>query len=260
MIGQSSTNQKGLVIAIVLFLLLLSASWSFAGGMLTVTYYDSITLENTNWKHNLIFPKFNPDWGWLEQVKVSLDGHVEGALKYENTSLTAIDPQIDMTLSAVLEVYRPGSPPGTLIVDAQPLTSTVDINVPKFDGTLDFGGTSGKTYSGLSADESDFATLTTQADLNLFTGTGDITLPTWASGESTGHSQSGNSTFQFITNASAEGWVEYQYEQIPEPGTIALMTLGLVGLAGWKRRRRQPDYACPNQLRLKRSPRGGRVF
>ena len=72
-----------------------------------------------------------------------------------------------MDLSAVIELQRPG---GTLIVTAIPLFHTVD-SVSAYDGVLDYGGTSGKTYANVSADKTESWTSPPPAsDLVLFTG------------------------------------------------------------------------------------------
>ena len=96
-----------------------------------------------------------------------------------------------------------------------PVAQTVD-NVTAFDNVIDFGGTSGKTYSGLSGDKTEGRCTSAAADIALFTGTGNIVLPCVAAGSSNG-SGAGNLILQFNTSASAGAQVTYYYSTCEVP-------------------------------------------
>ena len=102
----------------------------------------------------------------------------------------------------------------TLVVTL-PVATTTD-NVTAFDGTIDFGGTSGRTHPGLSANSANGRCSSTAADMALFTGAGNIVLPCAGTCASHG-SGAGNLILQFQTLASASAQVTYYYSQCITP-------------------------------------------
>lgn len=194
----------------------------------SVTYNGAIVLTKTNWNSSITIPKFDATLGTLTSIQFSLAGHVEGSAKFE--SLDAAPATVTMDLSAMLKLQRPDL--STLVVTI-PVVSTLD-NVTAFDGVIDFGGTSGRTYPDLSADKTESAASSAPGDLVLFTATflgENITLPVVATGASSG-SGAGNLVLQFGTFASADASVTYFYDPIPEPSSLLALLAGVGGLAG----------------------------
>lgn len=194
----------------------------------TIMFSDSVALQPTNFNSSVSVPKFNPALGTLTKVIFELSGHVEGQAKFE--SLDASPTTISMQLAAQVKLQRPDL---SSLVVALPLAMTMD-NASAFDGLMDFGGTSGKTYPALAGNDNEMSMTTAPLDLALFTGMGNIMLPVMATGASTG-SGAGNLLLQFSTSASANVMVTYDYT-VPEPATAGL--LGLGALASVRRRRR----------------------
>lgn len=194
----------------------------------TIMFSDSVALQPTNFNSSVTVPKFNPALGTLTKVIFELSGHVEGQAKFE--SLDASPTMISMQLAAQVKLQRPDL---SSLVIALPLAMTMD-NASAFDGTMDFGGTSGKTYPALAGDDLEMSMTTAPVDLALFTGPGNIMLPVMATGASSG-SGAGNLLLQFSTSASSDVTVTYEYTVIPEPATALLISLGAMGL--FRRRR-----------------------
>ena len=110
---------------------------------------DSVPLTKTNWTQSLTVPQFDPALGTLQSVKFTLGSHVEGSAKFE--SLDAASATVTMKMAATVRLSRLDA---TAIVATTPTSTTVD-TVARFDGTIDFDGTSGKTYPSLFADASE---------------------------------------------------------------------------------------------------------
>jgi len=176
----------------------------------TVSHSASLPLSSTNWASSMSFPKFDSQLGCLDSICFNLDGHTEGLAKFE--SLDAAPATVTMNLQATLTLQRPDA---TTLVVTIPVAQTVD-NVTAFDTVIDFGGTSGKTYSGLSGDKTEGRCTSAAADVALFTGTGNIVLPCVAAGSSNG-SGAGNLILQFNTSASAGAQVTYYYSSCEVP-------------------------------------------
>lgn len=194
----------------------------------TIMFSDSVALQPTNFNSSVSVPKFNPGLGTLTKVIFELSGHVEGQARFE--SLDAGPTTISMQLAAQINLQRPDL---SSLVVALPLAMTMD-NATAYDGTMDFGGTSGKTYPALAGNDLEMSMTTAPLDLALFTGVGNIMLPVMATGASSG-SGAGNLLLQFNTSASSEVTVTYEYTVIPEPATAMLVSLGALGL--FRRRR-----------------------
>ena len=197
----------------------------------SIMYSDSVALSSTNWSSSVTIPKFDPSWGTLISITCQLTGHVEGTAKFE--SMDNSPAAVSMNLSAMVKLERPDC---STMVLALPLASTLDC-VTAYDGTLDYGGTSGVTHAGLS--NTDVQSVTTpppNSDLALFTGVGNIVLPVVATGTSSG-SGAGNLILNFATAASAGVEVTYDYRAIPEPATMALVGTAGLALVGLRRRR-----------------------
>lgn len=197
----------------------------------TISYDATFNMARTNWDANLVIPKFDPALGTLVRVSWTLNGDVTGSASFE--SLDAADATITTSLAATITMYRPDNSVLDVVI---PVVNNTD-SATAFDGTVDFGGTSGKAYENLSGSDTASDNTTDNADLALFSATflGEtITLPVGAVGSSSG-SGAGNLLLLFNTFAGADVKVVYEYELIPAPGALAL--LGLGGLAAGRRRR-----------------------
>ena len=216
--------RKTLCLALTLCMMLVGAA--NAG---VITHTDTVPLQSTNFTKSVTIPKYN-GVDPLLKIEFILAGHVEGDAKYENKD--AEPATVTAELKASLTLQRPDL--STLVVSIPTHYKVEDL--PKFDGVEDFAGTSGRTYTGLSADKSESSSSTTAADKALFSGVGNIVLPVDATGQSYA-SGPGNIASEFATSASADVTVKYYYDsgdQVPEPAGLAL--LGLLGLVRRKRR------------------------
>jgi hypothetical protein len=163
--------------------------------------------------------------GTLTQVDFNINGTLTGTAKIENQGNGSITPTLD--LSASIKILDSLS---TILAQTTPLVANT-LTLSNYDGQLDFGGTSGHTFSGLSQAYSTNTVATTPADLALFKGTGNISLTFSATGTSQVLNGGGNIINQFITSADGNASITYEYSTaVPEASTWAAM--GFVGFVG----------------------------
>jgi len=205
------------------------SSAALAGGPTsTLCFSDSIPLQSTNWASSVSIPQFNPALGTLQSIQFTLSGNVQGTARAE--SLDASPTLVNTQFSADITLTRPDL---SVIVVTIPIANFSDPLGP-FDGTIDFGGSSGVTHPGINATDSDMAISPPPlSDLVLFTGLGNIVLPVVATGTSTA-TGSGNLITQFTTQAQCSVEVCYVYEPNTPPvfteptcGTTYMATAGV---------------------------------
>ncbi|MFN0243837.1 MAG: choice-of-anchor E domain-containing protein [Planctomycetota bacterium] len=183
-----------------------------------MSFSDSVPVQTTDWTNSVTLSKFDPALGILTGLRIDLGGHIEGSIFFESQ-----DPQpqtVTTNLQATIELSRPDA---SLIVSASPQVSHVDA-VGAFDGLVDFGGDSGKTYSNQSQDVTvSHSSPPPRSDLPLFTGSsgapGTIVLGVRAVGHSAA-TGSGNITQGFQTFASAVVTVTYFFAPDCQPNGV----------------------------------------
>jgi len=216
--------------AIVLAVITVQAPLAIARAE-SVTHVASIPLQTTNWNQTIVVPKFDSSLGTLEKIIFKLDGGVAGSAAFE--SRDAASTTVHTQLSATLKLLRPDL---SELVISTPVAKSQN-TVTSWDGVDDFGGTSGMTLNGLSAQDVQTSTLMAPFSgldaANFIGGPLDtITLPVQARGTSMG-SGAGNLLLLFNTQAQANVMVTYEYV-IPEPATGLL---AFAALAILRRRR-----------------------
>ena len=157
------------------------------------------------------FPKFDLAGQCLTSVCVRVDGGLYGEIAFENYQLFPVT--VNVSFTGTITLKRPDTTP---VITVQPATSTSD-NLPSFDGVLDYGGASGRTYTGVNPTRSDSLCLTSNADLALFSGAGTISLPASATDLS---SQSGASSWSIGPKAYATVTVTYNYRDCAVPADV----------------------------------------
>ena len=181
---------------------------TFAGTGAQVCVGDEIALATTNWNGTFEFPQFDPSQGFLQSVHVTFAGHVEGSAGVESLDASAIVVTIDY--GANITLRKPG---GGDLLTVSPSAQFIH-NLTPFDGTIDFGGTSGVSHPDISLDDMGRALAPPDAlDLNDFIGLGTVSMGVGASGVSQS-SGSGNLINQFATSASAS--IEVCYNFVPD--------------------------------------------
>lgn len=193
-----------------------------------VSYDAQFATKKTNWSDSITLPLFDPSLGTLNKVSWTLWGEVAGTARFESEDSGPAD--ITMKLSATLTLFGPDASVLQITIPFFQLVETVTA----YDGITDFGGTSGRTYTGLQADKAESGETIAPGQLAQFTGVGDLILPLTAEGSSTA-TGAGNIISAFSTFAAAKATISYEYTPVPAPGALALAGLGGLVLA---RRRR----------------------
>ena len=182
---------------------------STAASAQSVSFTDSIPLSTTNWTDSVSVSRFDPDLGDLISVDFELEAFTQGSAMFESQDAQPATVTLNFQVSIALQ-----RPDMSTLVTSSPAVMTID-NATAFDGTIDFGGTSGVTHPNLVANQVETATSPPPAsDLVLFTGAagnpGMITLPVVAMGQSSG-TGAGNLLLQFSSMAGANVTVTYNY-------------------------------------------------
>jgi plastocyanin len=128
----------------------------------------------TNWSGTMTLPQFNPALGTLTAVQLTVEGYVQGDVRYENTGPNPA--VISATHSVTISLQLPNN---QTIYDIPTTTKTE--TVPEFDGVADFGGPSGRTFT-ITATRVVSQLLVAPAEIAPFLGTGNVTINATATG------------------------------------------------------------------------------
>lgn len=169
--------------------------------------------------------QFDPSLGRLESVSIEVQatgtftqlfehlGHSDGNLVILQRLRLTLDTAADRRLIGLTEVENHR------------------YSFSGFDGSLDFGGTSGGTHT-YDVTASGERHLSSPADLMQFTGSGFVDLFLNATGDLRGHLPRGDCTFvgELLT-AGANIIVRYDYVAVPEASTWMAGGVAVLGLA-----------------------------
>ncbi len=207
-----------------------------AGASATTISFDGVPTigsQRTNWSDVISFQQFDPALGTLTGVSIALKGDIDGDVRVE--SLDAAPTTITSSLAATITL----SFLGNNIVVVIPTVNKVD-DVSAFDGSIDFGGTSGRTYTNVTGSATKSGAVANALWAN-FIGLGTVSTDVAAVAASTA-TGAGNLITQFGTFAGANAVVTYTYTPntvIPEPSSLATAGVAVVALAvgAWRRKR-----------------------
>lgn len=194
----------------------------------TVSYFAAVPTTRTNFTTPLTLPGFDPTLGTLTGVQLTLTATVLGDASFE--SLDASPAAVNVNLSSSVTATAPNA----LSVTTIPLANT-NVTVAGYDGTLDFGGASGRTFGDLTNTATN--SNATTSGLASYIGAATIPVTVTAIGSSTA-SGPGNLASLFRTDANARVGVTYTYTAaVPEPTTMAGLAVASVALLRRRRRR-----------------------
>lgn len=196
----------------------------------TVSFSDTIAEQSTNWTSNFVLPYFDSNLGTLDSITFLLSGVGD-----VDAGIESLDAAPSTITASYLITLVTGVPASLTLA----MTDSGAFSATAFDGTVDFAGTSGTHL---------LAHLTGSTSNTLLSGLGAYENPGGVGTYSIGATASGGSTFSgagnlislIQTQAGATIEVTYSYhtQDVPEPGALAMVGIGLLsGVAVLRRRR-----------------------
>ncbi|WP_041565754.1 choice-of-anchor E domain-containing protein [Nostoc punctiforme] len=196
---------------------------SGAANAASLSYSTSTNYEFTDIIDSpLSVQKFNSSLGTLQGITIEFTGDILGNAGFENRSPNARQATVNLGSQLSLKLNNQS------LLELNP-QYTSSYQVAKYDGISDYGGTSGKTLSNLTATQSGIQSFTDTQLLQSFIGNGnvDFLFSAIADSEVKG---SGNISSYIDTYAKAGIKLTYNYDikSVPEPSA----TLGIGLIAG----------------------------
>jgi hypothetical protein len=190
----------------------------------TITYTNSVTGLFDEVPDTILYiPQFNSSLGTLNSITMNLSTAIQASFGYENlkkfTGGTFNVSTNNIYGYLVLGLNGSGII-GSNYSDNQTYTATVTA----YDGTTDYAGTSGKTVATFSDADTQTITLSDASSLAMFTGTGNMNFTTLTDAQNM-FTVPANSAAIINTTGQASTSVTYDYTPIPEPATIAFLSL-----------------------------------
>lgn len=193
-----------------------SSSDPYPGNLLPLAYDGSISLA-----------KFDPSLGTLNSVTLDLTSIFNFATKFENKS-----PNSDSTVNKIIDQQLTI---GGNLLDTGKVTYSKTWVTGKYDGTIDYAGTSGFTVAESSGQTTRKLTLTGAA-ISSYIGAGSLQLDVHSHAAFSGGFTGGNGSFMNTQDYAATANVTYDYTPTPIPAAAWLLGSGLLGLLGIKRK------------------------
>jgi hypothetical protein len=175
----------------------------------TLSYTASVPLQSTDWNTTVSIPQLSPAAGLLTGVTIAVRDSLVANFRFENTSPSSGNTVRDSS-KATVQVFRPDNTMLLSTIAAKEQTAVL----PVYDGVIDWGGLSGRTYLGMVNVATGSSVFSAPADLALFAGTGYLSLPCKAVGRSYTSDTAGNVVHSVQTQAAAWVTVTYTYNVI----------------------------------------------
>lgn len=157
----------------------------------------------TAWDQTGSVAQFDPSLGTLTSVEIVSHSALTSTIRVE--SLDATSSTIGTTVSGTIQLTGPGS-----VAMENKLANTRTFSAGAYDGTIDFGGASGHDFGPITVEDTGSKTLTSAADLALFTGAGSVSFHETAKDTSTANG-SANLLLSLRTKAAGDVKVIYHY-------------------------------------------------
>jgi protocatechuate 3,4-dioxygenase beta subunit len=166
-------------------------------------------------------PQFNPALGRLIGIDFQINGRITSQIRAENLDDEAA--AIAGTVVGNILVTAHG-----LQVTAQTAANNQTFQAAAFDGVIDFAGASGVTFAVRTVTGSASASIANEADLNAYTGTGNMTISVMPRAQS---SATGGGNLQAAISSSGGAQITITYRYIPNnslrPGNYVVRQTGL---------------------------------
>lgn len=206
-----------------LFYLFCVLAISFTVQASVITYTNSVTgLFDLVPSTDLVIPQFDSSLGTLNSVTMNLSTALQGSLGFENLKRFAGGTFNVSTNNIYAYISLGLSGSGGMLMSSYTDNQTYTVTLAKYDGTIDYAGTSGTTIATFS--DADTETFTTSSSLEQFIGTGNI-LFNIINDASAPLGLPTNSAAIINTTGQASVSIDYDYTPIPEPATIAIFSL-----------------------------------